>query len=463
MMQVANSDRHAPRPASPGVLWDIIERHLHEAARAVERFEAALDRPTCTVRQLHRGPEERIFAHLDGLVAGGGAVTERVLLPTLEACPAPRCAMAEAIVLALFAKREREAVWRALASSESEVVGGAVRAALLKADAEFDARVMEELYQEAPKVPRARLLDLAASRRLQPRTLLPFLESEDPSEVASALRATMCPSGVSYRKTIAAHLEHPDAAVREAAMLAGLQLGLSQAWSLCRKLGLDPAAPHPLAMQLLAGLGGMEEHQCLEKLLDLDTHRPFVVRALGYAGQIDSVERLLTLIDGSGGRVSRLAVEAIATIAGLEPDVYAGSGAAAHALDAIAPGQKTQHGLGPVALPRKSSPSETSDDVEDELPDADPDALRHWWQGARGSFARGGRYVGGLPRSLPSIVCAMDKLVLRRRHTLGLILSIRTGGKIWIDTRAFALTQRKQRHRAAWFLSTLPPSILGPY
>src|SRR5262249_14679432 len=68
----------------PPIRWDIVEEHLDEAAFLYQLWEQSLRSPKYTLREIAEGPEERMLAHLDGLVVGGSPVAKKLLIPSLE-------------------------------------------------------------------------------------------------------------------------------------------------------------------------------------------------------------------------------------------------------------------------------------------------------------------------------------------------------------------------------------------
>src|SRR4029077_6474165 len=76
----ASTMTSGPRP----ILWDLYEEHLDEAAFLWGHWERALVAANYTLDQVIEGPEERLLAHLDGLVLGGKPVAKRLLAPALD-------------------------------------------------------------------------------------------------------------------------------------------------------------------------------------------------------------------------------------------------------------------------------------------------------------------------------------------------------------------------------------------
>src|SRR6185369_129808 len=76
-------DQLSVMPAARSIPWDIYEEHLDEAAFLWGQWESALDAATFALHDVMVGPEERLRAHLDGLVLGGARVAEKLLVPAL--------------------------------------------------------------------------------------------------------------------------------------------------------------------------------------------------------------------------------------------------------------------------------------------------------------------------------------------------------------------------------------------
>jgi hypothetical protein len=85
---------------------------------------------------------------------------------------------------------------------------------------------------------------------------------------------------------------------------------------------------------------------------------------------------------------------------------------------------------------------------EEGLPRPNAHAIRLFWEQRASSLAPGVRYLGGRPAGVDVSLDYVARAPLRRRHMLALGLGIQTGGRVWIDTRAFSATQRGQIARA---------------
>lgn len=71
-------------PSEDQILWDVVEEHLDEAEFLVELWAASRRSASYTLAELDRGPEARLFAHVDGIVVNEALALERTCWPVLE-------------------------------------------------------------------------------------------------------------------------------------------------------------------------------------------------------------------------------------------------------------------------------------------------------------------------------------------------------------------------------------------
>lgn len=97
---------------------------------------------------------------------------------------------------------------------------------------------------------------------------------------------------------------------------------------------------------------------------------------------------------------------------------------------------------------------------EEELPIPNAEAMAKWWHEVAPHFEETTRYLAGQPASqdvFPAVgLAALATQPTRRRHGIGLALSIRTGGAGRVRTRALA---REQKMRTAELLYQVLPVI----
>jgi hypothetical protein len=255
---------------------------------------------------------------------------------------------------------------------------------------------------------------------------------------------------VSGRADCEALLDHADPAVVASARVLALAAGSKLAFERCLLSAAYTSRVDAQAMTIVALFGEPAHHEVLLEQLDRATHRDAALFALGYSGRLALVPVLLAQLDRPALRTQRLAAEAIALLTGLD------TAAAPYVLAAGQPEDADDDVLPPLAvdLARDLVPGPA-----DALPRPDRDALQAWWRADQASFASPDRTLLGAPWSDATVLDALTRLPLRRRHALALFLQVRSAGRVHVDTRALTRTQRAQLARARRMLHapTNPP------
>ena len=417
------------------ILWDIMEEYVDEAEFALERFDVALVDPEYTLDELATGPEGKFHACIDGLVIAGAPVVNRLLIPALASASPSEPSRSVALMLALLAAGRRDLVHDCLADSCAPTRAAAARACALDLSTATDRWLRDELRSATSAGQRAAILEAVAARGLSLDTLSVHLGSSDAAEVAAAAKAARHADPRSHEGAVLALLPQSDPAVHDAALATALHYGSLRGWNALERRALDAAMPDAAAMEVHAALGGPDHHERLVEALELDSHRVAALRALGFSGNPAVVGRLLAHLEkGADALEAKLAAEAISSITGL--DLYDDRFVLEPAHE-----EPENDGLPPL-----------DDDLEDNLAllpeDALPlpngEAIQQWCEDACAGLDARRRHLGGTPWSPSSIAGFLEHAPLRNRHTVGLSLSIRTGAKTHVDTRAFAARQRAQ-------------------
>jgi len=432
-METSIDTPQARSPHDVPILWDIMEEYVDESEFGLERFEAALDDPEYNLQELADGIEEKIHACVDGLVIGGPQVADRLLIPALEDAASEEPARTTAVVLALLAANRRDVVHDCLAHASDIVRVASARACALDLSPTMDAWLRDELRGAAGGTQRAAILEAIAARGVKLDSLLPHLRSGEVSEVAAAAKAAKHAEARTHLGAVQALAQQTEVEARDAAMVTALHYGSIQCWNACERLALDPAAPHPMAMELYAALGGPQQHDRLVETLALDSHRAAAIRALGFSGNPALVDRLLGYLqEGSDEIEAKLAAEAISSIAGLDlrDDQFLI--------------EERDEETEQEALPRLEDDLDTdlALDPADALPFPNGKTIGPWWDETRARVNANQRHLAGLPWSPAAIAAFLNDAALRSRHVIGLSLSIRTGGQTYVETRAFTTRQR---------------------
>lgn len=423
-------------PEAERILWDVMEEYVDEAEFAAEGFEAALDDPEYNLQELAGGPDAKLLACVDGLVVGGPLVVERVLSTELERADSEEPARTIAVVLALLASDRRDLVARYLGHDSEAVRRATSRACGLSTASKVDAWLMDQLSAANASGERAAILDAIAARGLRVDSLVASLNSEDPGEVAAAARAARWAERTAHLGAIQWLLLQAEPEVRDVALITALHYGSTEAWNLCERLAVDPANPHPTAMEAYAALGGPAQHDRLVEALTLDSHRAPAIRALGFSGNPSVVERLLLYLqEGADELEAKLAAEAVSLIAGLDlrDDAFI--------VEEGSEAETEEQELPPLD---EDLENDLTLKPEDALPTPNAEAIRQWWKTEGPSLDENKRHLAGQPWSAATIADFFDRGALRDRHMVALSLSIRTGGAVYVDTRAFTARQREQ-------------------
>lgn len=407
--------------APPPILWDVLEEHLDEAESLAETWALALDAPDWTLPELAAGPEARLLAHLDGLVLGGPAVVERLLLPCLTDPQAPpaRITVAAWVALELGAIDQ---VWPAFLAAPPEQTPAWGRAVALG-----------QLQVVLPKLPEALgpklagLIDGITQRAEAQDTLvadlLRRLEPEVHAATLALARHAAPPASGGYWERA---LGTPPGPIRAAAAELGLVLGDVGA--------LGVARAEPALHGLLLQLGDADVWDRLpQHLLETKTPAPTWL-AVGCAGRLTGAELALAHLRSPEHHAT--AAEAFQRITGID---WAQA-------EALVPSPPEPEEPPPLAedLPYEALLPQALD----ALPKVDPDRVEVWWKGARGRFTPEGRYLLGRPIDSRQLQVALQEGPLRPRAAWARELLVRSQGAWSIPTHTFSGPQRAALARA---------------
>jgi len=415
------------------IMWDLYEEHLDEAAFLWGQWERSLDAANYTLDEVIDGPEERLRAHLDGLVLGGRPVADKLLIPALadedeDEGKVTAAAWAllhaegadhldlvfEALVRAQ--KREtRQALGRAFELAERPDLGARLRPFLEGSAAPVQATIVNVLSARRP----------AASPAQPPAWGFPletFLESRHQELQAAALRAlcrTPDPVVARYGEK---SLVSPYVVIRDVAIEAGIRLGLAAARTACSKLVGRNAAGSRLALAVLAAGGEPVDVAIVIRKLEVETMRCDALWALAFAGTAQAAEAALAWTGHEA--VDALAADAFATITGARI-----GGALAKPGPAKQDTPPDDDGPLPVVSPESS------------LPSPNAERLRAWWNQAGTRFAPGTRYLFGQPMSPAVLRAALASGPTWRRRAWNIDLAMQGAGAP-VETSRWARSAR---------------------
>jgi uncharacterized protein (TIGR02270 family) len=403
------------------VMMDVLEEHLDEAAFLWSQWERALLSGTFDLSDTAE-LEERLLAHVDGLVVGGEAAAGDLLLPGLETDEPERISASALALLEGWGKRELEETLEVFDSGDDVQRAGIGRAMEVSGCEGLDAALRKRLTAEEPAVRIAAFQALAFRGGVPQETRTEWLYRDEAGQVIAALREPR-PLGRDIGQTVLPQLlVDPRPGVREAAILAGLVSGARAAWKACRKVAEEGGAGRRQCLVALALGGEAQDVEWLVGLLRQEELRADVLWALGFSGQALVADACLEWMGHA--KVAALAGEAFSAITGLKLEgEYR-----------MPPAEEEGSAL--VPLEEEDLDANLVPGAEASLPVPIPEAVTGWWQKARKGFERGARHLRGQKLDAGGLLEALGRESMRRRPVLALELAIRSRGALVLQTRA---------------------------
>ncbi|WP_375766144.1 TIGR02270 family protein [Archangium gephyra] len=414
-------------PTEP--LWDIVEQHLDEAEFLWSMWERSLDAPDYTLDEVANGPEPRLLAHVDALVVNGPKVVERWLLPLLADAEAPSARVSAATLALLNGgfSSDGRIIHAALTNAETRHAA-MIRALEVCECSDLDAYLRPLLSSSQVEAVIAAAQVLSLRGNALGRALAPLLSHPHPDVQALGLLAVVHEPPGLHTRTIIRAFDSPHSNVREAALLAGLALGLPEAWTYRRELGREDGAGSTL--EVLALVGNAHDHEFLLEALQRPASRTKALWALGFVGTLSAAEACLAYLDDK--KLAPLAGESFCAITGLDL-----------ASERLAIDEDEVPHTDDMSL------ADTEDEdltlrPEHALPLPDAEGVRRWWMKQRGHFNSRTRYLRGVPLDFASVFSALREGPMRRRPPFSLGLWLRTRGRYTVNTRTFTKRQRAE-------------------
>lgn len=406
------------------ILWDIYEEHLDEAAFLWGQWQAAQAAANYTLSEVAEGPEERLLAHLDGLVLGGRPVAERLVLPALAEDDSCRVTAATWVLLQAEDADYFQVVWEALTTTNERPRRQALTRALeLSHRADLPQLLLERLHKSEPEV-QACIIEATSGRgpdvvaRLSLQT---FNDATHPELLGAVLRAVQRAPDASFASLCERGLTSDDEQTREAALETATLLRVPQARAACRRLVAERAKGLRLAIAVLALGGDAKDRARLIEWSKAPDLALSTLWALGFTGRVDVAELLLGLLDDA--EVAPLAAESFCAITGLVMEGHF-----------VAPGKS-----GSLDEPFDDAGPVPEVKPEDDLLVPEVARLRAWWQSNKPRFDANVRYAFGAPWSVQALEVAMSRSPTWRRQGLRLGLGAEAAARV--DLRQWARRQ----------------------
>jgi uncharacterized protein (TIGR02270 family) len=413
-------------------LWDVYEEHLNEAAWLWGNWEKSLDSAVYALGDIVVGPEERLLAHLDGLVLGGLPVAEKLLFPALTGDDLGGISAAAWALVQAEDADHQDLVIDALTAAAPPAQAAIGRALYLSPLADL-SRLVPLFAAGAPLV-RAMVLDTFAPR--EPNWVRDHIDSAmrsgQPPLVAAALRAIRTLNDRALLDYVGMASQSDDIEVRLESMRTGLAFGLKTAWNECRTFAGGMGELCRLPLGLLATSPDPNDRAFVRsKALDANVGM-HALWALGFAGDADSADVLVQAM--ADEKKSRISGEAFSAITGLS---IVG--------ELAKPGQ-TQ---GPDVEEVKDEEPPPTVRSENFLPEPQVEKVKKWWDNERRRFVPGTRYAGGQPRSPATLQTAFTHGASWRREILliemvALVANLSKATPPKVDLKTWAHEQCKQ-------------------
>ncbi len=368
-------------------LLDVLEEHAEEAAFLWMQRQIAVRSWNYTLNDL-RDLEERLLAHVDGLVIGKEAAAE-ILEPYLTGGEEGE-AFAAAFVALQSANSDRmQHVFEVFAKVEGETFDGIRHALRHTESSEAVSRAATYLDADEPQLVAAAIDVLSFRRHDAPFSVGHLLPGRPPEVRAAALEAVGHMAERNFLPHVDDSLTDADPAVQRAALRAGFILGGERVLGACRDLVTQRAANADEAVHLL-GLAGVREDQPLIFGAARDeTLQPHAVLALGAHGYADIIDPLLELakdlkdLRGVGCVVSRI------TGVDIEDDD----------LESWAEVEASRRGEEPTIEELEAEYTGLEEDPYEGLPPPDLEKLAAWWRANASRFDPHIRLRHGKPLS----------------------------------------------------------------
>lgn len=425
-----------------GVIWDIQAEHLDEAEFLLEMWTNCVDSPNYTLATLHDGPEQRLFAHVEGLVVGREPVIERLLVPVVEDPDDEfRTAAATLAILQGGGVDACAKVLHAFESAEPEGHRGVVRGLIHARRSGLIQWLAGDLDRQIGPALIGRLLVLAGHRVDAGARLVGWLRADDLElRRAAAVLARHTASTEALGQLVLA-MSDADDALRWAAIESGLIRGLPNAWErVCKEAFAKLLRPahRRAALAWVAMLGDQATHRRL--LADLAVApTPELIWAVGQSGRPAAVDSVIELLDHP--ELARLAAEVVCHIAGLstaDERYWLDRGARV--------GDDELDGL--PELDDDELDVELAPTGDDALRLPNPAEIRSWWAQRRAGLDPDVRHLCGRRLDAEQLARGLRELATRARHSLALELAARTRGRAQIVSDAMAAVQYQQMEAA---------------
>jgi len=406
------------------VRFDVLEEHLEEVDFLFAQRTLLLTSQRHTLSDLDAS-EQRLLAHLDGLLTGE-AEAYKLLLPKFV-----QGERDEVFAVAYTVLATADATWLDLLArmyfdnAQGPVLDGLCAALRLAPHSANVTAVVAPWFTAARAPLRAAALDVLGFRR--DPAVMPLVRAllDDPEP---AVRAAACVAAgqlrdYSLRERVERELSASDDALRRAALRSAMLLGSTLALDQCRAAVQSHAAEADEALRLLGYAGQTVDLPRVLAALSEETLVSAALAALGWMGNVAAIETLLEYA-GHPQHLSQV-VQSFQRITGVDfgaEQLLSASSAA--------PAAQTDSARGGASVDETAVPN--------------PDKLAVWWSAHAAQFPAEQRLLHGQPFTLGGMLLLLEHAALAQRGEITLALALMDAALPYIESTAFAVVQRTQ-------------------
>jgi uncharacterized protein (TIGR02270 family) len=409
------------------ILLNILEEHFEEADFLFCQRENALRDRAYNLDDLAE-LEERLLAHLDGLVLGEKEAWH-FLVQKLSDGEVGEVFTAAFVATESGNETQIDQVFKVFREATGDPSG--IWHALYHTSYPDLEPKMRPFLNDESKAVCAAAIDVLSFRRLsiEPARLQNFLNDPDPNMILSALNAIGRLRLTLMTDAVDRLLEHSVSAVRGRAMQTGFLLKSEKALSACQHAIQNGAEEMGGAMILLGKGGDSQTLPLWVNALDNPQLARDAVTAIGLLGNITAMESLICCC--SNPVLSRLACESIQTLTGVDLE------------------KEKLTTPPPVPTNATGATGATEDeeaiamDPDEALPYPDPEKVASWWKANVSRFDKKVRYRKGQPYSAHVLIDILQTGHLLERHDAALELALINPKFPYGETAAFAMRQKK--------------------
>lgn len=409
------------------ILIDILEEHIEEADFLWQQRMNAISDRVYNLDDLAE-IEERLLAHLDGLVLGEKEAW-KLLEPKLTGGDVGEVFTAAFVAFDSNDLSRIDLVKKTFAEAEGGVLSGICYALMHTMSVEVENFLHNSLNTYDGRN-LAAIIDSLSFRRvsIDADKLQTFLNNKDPKIVSAALRAVGRLRASQLLEETERLLENEIIAVRIYAVKTGLLLGSKKALDACRRMVVSCIEGTDQFVEYLGLMGMADDMNIFMDVLKNPGLIRNAVKALGLSGNVSTIESLIKC--ASEPELSRLAGESFSMITGVN--------------------LKKEKLINEKPQEQKITSSTEEDgeefvtDPDEDLPFPDCEKLNAWWQSNSAKFDKRVRYRNGQPHSKQVLIDILKNGILPYRHYAAFELALIDPAYQYLETHDFSIRQRRE-------------------